>query len=113
MTDMATIQQAVEILVREADPLRIILFGSHARGDAGPDSDVDLLVVARHLEAPRREMVRLRRSLSPLRIPADVLVTDEATLASSWANFPGSCLYDALREGKVLYALDRAGAAPA
>lgn len=45
MTDQASIRQAVNILIREANPTGIILFDSHARGDAGPDSDVDLLVV--------------------------------------------------------------------
>ncbi|MBM3496558.1 MAG: nucleotidyltransferase domain-containing protein [Armatimonadetes bacterium] len=110
MTDQASIRQAVDILIREANPTRIILFGSHARGDAGPDSDVDLLVVSQQVASPRREMARLRRALSPLRIPADVIVADEATLSSSWADFPGSCLYDALREGKVVYAMDGPGA---
>ncbi len=106
MTSHAQIEDAVRTLVREAAPVKVILFGSHARGDAGPDSDVDLLVVERVVTSPRREMARLRRALSPMRIPVDVLVAEEGVLASSWADFPGSCLYDALREGKVMYALD-------
>jgi predicted nucleotidyltransferase len=40
-----TIRQAVATLVAAANPQRIVLFGSHARGDAGPDSDLDFLVV--------------------------------------------------------------------
>jgi hypothetical protein len=39
----------------------------------------------------------------------DILVTDKARLSSSWADFPGSYLYDALLEGKVLYELDGTG----
>jgi len=39
------IQEMVDRIVREFGPDRIILFGSHARGEGGPDSDVDLLVV--------------------------------------------------------------------
>jgi uncharacterized protein len=107
------IQQAVEILVREAQPERIILFGSYARGEARPDSELDLLVVKREVRHQQAEMVRLRRALSVLRIPVDLLVTDLDRLHSSWADFPGSYLYDALREGEVLYPVDRTGAVAA
>lgn len=100
---------AVAILVREAQPEKVILFGSYARGDARSDSDLDLLVVKKDLPHPLAEMARLRRALSPLRIAVDILVTDTKRLSSSWAEFPGSYLYDALREGKVLYAVDGTG----
>jgi uncharacterized protein len=106
MITQEQIREAVAILVREARPRRIILFGSHARGDARADSDVDLLVVQEQVDNQQAEMARLRRALSPLRIPVDVLVTPEARLHTSWADFPGSYLYDALREGRVLYAVD-------
>lgn len=101
------LNEIVRILVREASPEKIILFGSHARGNANPDSDIDLLIVERSLKSKRAEMVRLDKALSPLKLPFDVLVTDEAQLTSSWADFPGTYLYDALREGKMLYAVDR------
>jgi predicted nucleotidyltransferase len=107
------IRAAVAILVREAQPERVILFGSYARGEAKPDSDLDLLVVEREVRHQQAEMARLRRALSPLRIPVDLLVTDLTRLSSSWADFPGSYLYDALREGKVLYAVEGAGASAA
>jgi uncharacterized protein len=107
MIDSKLLDQIVEILVREAQPERIILFGSQARGDARPDSDIDLLVVESKVIAKRSEIVRLLQALSPLRLPVDLLVTDLASIDSSWADFPGSYLYHALREGKVLYAVDR------
>jgi len=110
MVTKEQIRRAVEILVREARPERVILFGSYARGEAGPDSDLDLLVVEREVPRRQAEMARLRRALSPLRIPADILVADVNQLSSSWADFPGSYLYDALREGQVLYAVDGASA---
>jgi hypothetical protein len=47
-------------------------------------------------------MVRLRRALRPLRIPADVLVHSEADVERSGQQ-PGSALYCALREGRVVY----------
>ena len=39
------IGRMVKRIVKQFDPEQVILFGSQARGDAGPDSDVDLLIV--------------------------------------------------------------------
>lgn len=96
------IAEAVRTLVAEARPQKILLFGSYARGDAGEDSDLDLLVIEDEVEDKAREMVRLRRALRPLRIPVDVLVfsVDEV---KQWAHLPGTVLYWALREGRVVH----------
>jgi len=95
-------EQAIQTLVEAARPERIILFGSHARGEARQDSDMDFLVIESKVEDRAREMVRLRRALRPLRIPVDVLVysTDEV---ARWGDQPGSALYWALREGRIVY----------
>src|SRR5271166_592762 len=61
MVTRETIDAAVRILAEAARPARIVLFGSHARGDAREDSDVDLLVIEPQVEDRAREMVRLRR----------------------------------------------------
>lgn len=111
MVSETLIRQAVDILVREAEPRKVILFGSHARGDTGPESDVDLLLVMQTVQDKHAEIARLLRAIRPLGIPVDLMLVSEERLASSWADFPGTYLYDALREGKVLYAVDGTGAA--
>lgn len=48
------LSEAVRRLVEAAHPRRIILLGSHARGDAHPDSDVDLMLFRRKSKTRRR-----------------------------------------------------------
>jgi len=102
MASVDCISLMARILVEQADPVRVVLFGSHARGDARADSDVDLLVVEEAVHDRRAEMVRLHRALAPLRIPVDVVVTT-ADAYEAWKNVPGTLLYEAAREGKVVY----------
>jgi predicted nucleotidyltransferase len=91
------IDEAARRIAAAAPGARVILFGSHARGDAGPDSDVDLLVVEPRVD----EIVRLQRVLAPLRLPADVIVVSEEHV-EEWGDVESSMVHDALREGRVL-----------
>jgi len=102
MISSPEIAAAVDALVHDARPERILIFGSHARGDAREDSDLDLLVIESEVPDRAAEMVRLRRLLRPLRIPVDLLVFSQADV-ERWGDQPGSALYWALREGKVVY----------
>lgn len=60
MTTNELTADMIDRSARDFDPLRIILFGSHARGDATPDSDIDLLVVL--AEAPDKRQGTMARS---------------------------------------------------
>ncbi len=100
MIKEAQITAAVGIVRRAAPGARVIVFGSHARGDAREDSDLDLLVIEPEVTARRAEMVRLREALRPLGIPVDVQVASQRTF-ERWANTPGTLLHDAAREGRV------------
>jgi predicted nucleotidyltransferase len=105
MISEETVQKAVELLKAAAAPSRIILFGSYARGDARENSDLDFLVVEPVVTARRREMVRLSEVLRPLRVPADVLVASERVY-NEWRNIPGTVLYEAHKEGRVMYSAE-------
>ena len=65
----------VERIARQFHPVRILLFGSRAPGDAGPDSDVDPLVVLEKVEDKRRTTHAIRRALADLPISKDIVVT--------------------------------------
>jgi predicted nucleotidyltransferase len=95
------IERAVHLLLAEAPPgSSVILFGSHARGEAHADSDLDFLVVEPTLTSRRTEMVRLRSMLRPLGVPADVLVVSRQAF-DAWKDLPNNVINDAFREGKV------------
>ncbi|MBM4035079.1 MAG: nucleotidyltransferase domain-containing protein [Planctomycetes bacterium] len=100
MVDGQGIAAAARMLLRAAPGSRVILFGSHARGEAGPDSDLDFVVVEPAVTARRSEQVRLRDVLRPLRIPVDILVVSEAAFRD-WAETPGTVLYEAAHEGRA------------
>jgi predicted nucleotidyltransferase len=59
-----TIAEAVRLLVETAHPDKIILFGSQARGDAGADSDLDLLVILPLVVSHHSKMARRRMALA-------------------------------------------------
>ena len=95
------IDEAARRIAAAAPGARVILFGSHARGEAGPDSDVDLLVVEPRVEDRFAEIVRLQRVLAPLRLPADVIVVSEDQV-EEWGDVQSTMLHDALREGRIV-----------
>ncbi|HXX23872.1 MAG TPA: nucleotidyltransferase domain-containing protein [Terriglobia bacterium] len=103
MIDEATINRAVNLLRQAAPDSTIIVFGSCARGQITEDSDLDVLVVEPTLCSRLEEMVRLRRVLRPLGIPADVLVASKEAF-DYWTDTPSTIYYEVAREGRVFHA---------
>lgn len=79
----------------------VILFGSHARGEARADSDVDFLVIEPVVTNRLEEWERLRRALKDFPTPVDIVVLDEAR-AERRAKVSGTIVHRALRDGQVL-----------
>ena len=98
-----SIETAVNLIVDCVDPLKVILFGSAARGEDTGSSDIDLLVVMPD-GTPRRETARaLRRRLLSLDREVDIVVANEEDLKAHAENF-SLVYYPALHEGRVVYA---------
>ena len=104
--DDALLQRMTAALVEAADPEQVILFGSHARGEAGPESDIDLIVVEAEPFGPDRDVrleeARLRRALPGFDVSVDILVFSRDDV-DYWRDSLNHVLARALREGKVLY----------
>lgn len=99
-------QEMVQIIVREVDPVCIELFGSRATNTAHPDSDIDLLIIEEVPFGPTRsrraEAVRLWSLLARFRVPKGILVFTEEEVATLRGVFD-HVVYHAMKEGRMLY----------
>ena len=95
------ITEAGRRLAAAAPNAQVILFGSHARGEAGPHSDIDVLVVEPGVANEAEESVRLHRILRDLRMPADIIVVSRE-YADRWSEVRGGLVHTALSEGRII-----------
>ena len=96
------IADAIQRIVAGFQPDRIILFGSHVRGDATFDSDVDLMVIMQVEGSVRKKTNEIDLALSDRTIPLDLIVlTPEMFQQQKTA--PGGIVRQAIAEGKVVY----------
>jgi uncharacterized protein len=96
------ISAAARALVDASPPgTHVILFGSHARGDAREGSDLDFLVVQPVPIDRIREAARLDRVLNTLGVFADVIVLDRDTF-EHWKDTPNTVIFEAAREGRII-----------
>jgi predicted nucleotidyltransferase len=102
--DDPVLSEVVRRLSEVYHPLRIYLFGSAARGDAGPDSDYDIMVVVPDdASADLRRSRRGYRAIRGIGVPRDIFVSTSRDFQMQLhlkASFPSTVV----REGKLLYA---------
>lgn len=97
------IREMVRRIAGQFTPEKVILFGSHARGNAGPDSDVDLLIVMPVTGSKREKAIEIGIALHDIRVPKDLIVVTPEEF--DWRKDTiGTIEWPAWREGKVLYA---------
>ena len=105
----ALLGRMIRTIVDEVDPEQVILFGSRARGDAGPESDVDLLIIESEPfgdgRSARAESVRLSQALAATPVATDLLVYSREEI-ERWRGSLNHVAARALREGRVLYTRD-------
>ena len=102
LTDLVIRQAAEKIVAAANSPLKVILFGSYARGEADAGSDLDLIVVEREIPDPVTEYLNVHSAVSGFGVGVDLLLMTESEFEKKreWWSTP---VYWAVREGKMLY----------
>jgi predicted nucleotidyltransferase len=100
--DEKVLEQVVKRIVEAVAPEKIIVFGSAARGEMGPDSDLDLLIVKSGVHRLATAQM-IEHSLMGITIPTDIVVATPKDIEAH-KNTIGLIYRPALQEGKILYA---------
>uniref|UniRef100_A0A832DHI8 Nucleotidyltransferase domain-containing protein n=1 Tax=Ignavibacterium album TaxID=591197 RepID=A0A832DHI8_9BACT len=98
--------EIIKRILREVEAEKIILFGSRARGDNKPDSDLDLLIIVKDDFSKNnsrwKHTFKIRKALKDFIIPKDILIFSQSEV-EYWKDSLNHIIPTCLREGKVLY----------
>ena len=93
--------EIIYVIVKNENPLKIILFGSYAYGNPNENSDIDLLIIKEKVKSKMKEAVKVRRLLD-LNFAFDILVTAPEEF-EFYKNECGSIYKEIYDKGKVIY----------
>jgi uncharacterized protein len=97
------LKKIVDIIARSADPDRIILFGSRAKGNEDPKkSDYDICVIKSGVIHRRELAMKLYRDLYGVGVPVDVIVETPETFENARDN-PFVIYHDIAEQGRIIY----------
>lgn len=96
------LNEAVNRIIKEFNPEKIILFGSYAYGKPTVDSDIDLMIVMDTDEKPHKRAVSIRKALKDIGIPKDIIVKTPQEF-KRFKDIVGTVIYPAAHKGKLLY----------
>ncbi|MEW5803850.1 MAG: nucleotidyltransferase domain-containing protein [bacterium] len=99
--DADILNEIVKRIVEAVRPVRVVLFGSASRGQMGPDSDLDLMIVMPDGIHRRQTARTIYRSLAGIGVAKDIVVVTESDIRNHQDN-PSLVIYPALREGREL-----------
>lgn len=97
-----TVRDIVRRIVETAQPEKVILFGSRARGDARPNSDFDVLVIKPSDEPRYRRSFPIYVALADLPVEVEVMVYTPEEVRE-WSQVPQAFVTTAVREGTTVY----------
>ena len=97
-----TLEQVTAQIVQAADPESIVLFGSHARGNATPGSDYDIALIFSNRDQIRTGLGQAHRALWPRPFPLDLVGFTEETFQKGQTTLAR----EVKKEGKTLYEKD-------
>ena len=99
----STLPGAIERIVSELKPEKIILFGSYAYGEPTPDSDVDLLVIMKTRAKEIDRYVKVSNLLYPRQFPVDIIVKTPKEIEAEQKKKGNFFMREVLAKGRVVY----------
>lgn len=100
--DQNLIHEIIKRILSVLDPIKIVIFGSWARGTAQKGSDLDILVVINDGISRYESTVKVYKSLQGILISKDIVVTTPQII-NDWADIPQAFITTVLRTGQVVY----------
>lgn len=101
--ESALLEELVQRILAVSQPVKIILFGSAARAEMTPGSDLDVLVVVTDGSDRKAVSKQIYHNLIGFGAAADIVIATEADLRNYGDRY-SLVYYPALREGRELYA---------